>query len=132
MLSALNTPWRQLLPQAFRMISPPHAIIGGFPSSTDFYYLARGRLMIMHSDEDGHERVICYLGPDCLFNEAAAAAGFDAPNSPFICAQECVYYRFSKSYLHDPHFISTYPELMINLMNGLGIKVLIHHTSLEV
>lgn len=130
-LSGLNLPWHKLLHLAVKLTSPIHASVEHMASCVDFFYLAHGRLMVTHLDADGRERAIFYLGPGNLFNEASACAGFDAPNSPFICDQECVYFRFSHSLLHDPAFIVKYPDLIINLMTGLGIKVLIHHTSLS-
>lgn len=130
-LSGLNIPWRILLPTATKIMSPAHGSVENMAPCVDFFYLARGRVFVTQSDVTGRERVMFCLGPDTLFNEAPAVAGFDALNSPFICDQKCIYYRFSHTLLHDPGFISNHPDLISNLMTGLGIKVLIHHTSLS-
>ena len=129
-LGSMNLPWRKLLPQASKASAPAGACIGQGLPCIDFFYLASGRLMIMHSDAEGHERAMFRLGPGNLFNEAPAATGFDAPDSPFVAEQKCVYYRFSHSLLHDRAFVAENPDLIINLMMGLGAKVLLLHTSL--
>lgn len=129
-LAGLNLPWARLIHEGEKYVSPPHATLGHLLPCLDFFFLHSGRMLVTHSDSEGRERIMFYFGSGMLFNEASAAANLDAPDSPFICQEECVYYRFPHSMLHDPAFVSENPDLVINLMTGLGIKLLIHHTSL--
>lgn len=129
-LAGLNLPWGRLINQGRKFVSPARATLGDSLPCVDFFYLHSGRLLVTHADVEGRERIMFYLGPGMLFNEAAAAASIDPPDSPFICEEECVYYRFPHSLLHDQEFVSRNPDLIINVMSGLGIKLLIHHTSL--
>lgn len=130
-LTAMNLPWRRLIDPSRKMLVPQDAWFSRCNSDPlDFFYLAKGKILVMHADAEGNERAVFCLGSGNLFNEAPAAAGFDAPNSPFFTMQECLVYRFSNALMRDPAFVSANPDLVINLMQGLAIKLLIMHTSL--
>lgn len=129
-LAGLNLPWERLINRGQKYVTPAHAVLAHPLPCLDFFFLYSGRLLVTHGDAEGRERIMFYLGAGMLFNEASAAANLDPPDSPFICEEECVYYRFPHSLLHDQAFVAENPDLIINVMTGLGIKLLIHHTSL--
>lgn len=131
-LKELNSPWRNVLQLASRITVRPNSwLLQNDVPGLDFYFIMRGKIFVMHSDPSGRERAIFCLGQDNLFNEAPASAGFDVPNSPFFCREESILYRFPHTLLHDRNFVLSYPELMINLLAGLSIKLLFIHTSLS-
>lgn len=131
LLTALNKPWEELTPQGRKFTPRGQTLFAPGSDTLDFFYLARGVLLLMHADVDGNERTIFRLGPGNLFNESPAAAGFDATDTQFFCLTDCVIYGFSHALLHDPAFVAAHPELIINLMSGLGVKLLTLHTSLS-
>ncbi|MBD5646937.1 MAG: Crp/Fnr family transcriptional regulator [Desulfovibrio sp.] len=131
LLTGVNKPWEVILPEGRKLTVRGPSLFEPFGDRLDFYYLASGIILVMHADMEGNERATLRIGPGCLFNESPALAGFDAPDSPFLCQTDCTVYGFSHALLHDPAFVAARPELIINLMNGLGVKLLMHHTSLS-
>lgn len=131
LLSAVNKPWAAMIPEGRKFSARGQSLFEPAGDRLDFYYLARGFILVMHADMEGNERAIFRLGPGNLFNESPALAGFDAPDSPFFCQTDCTIYGFSHSLLHDADFVAAHPGLIINLMSGLGVKLLILHTSLS-
>lgn len=129
-LKAINLPWSQVLNLAFRIRAPGKRIFAQPRPCLDFFYLDTGRMQTTHEDANGKGRINFRFGPGNLFNEAVAAAGVDAPDSPFFCITDCVIYRFPHALLRDAAFVVQYPHLIVNLMRGLGLKLLMLHTSL--
>lgn len=128
-LAALNTPWQGALCYGQKMSLPGHTYLSfNGQEYLDFFYLAKGCILAMHADVDGKERTIFRIEQGSIFNEAPAAAGFDVPDSPFYSLEECVLYRFPHDLLRNKQFVAANPDLIINLINGLGIKLLIIHT----
>ena len=76
-------------------------------SELNIYYLAKGRLRIMHGAENGRERAMVYIGSGNVFNEATVLAGFDDPDCRFYCMEDVELYRFPGTLLHDPRFVSS-------------------------
>ena len=131
LLTGVNKPWEALIPEGRKLTVRGQRCFEPGGDRLDFCYLARGIILIMHADAEGNERATLRIGPGCLFNESPALAGFDAPDSPFFCQTDCTIYGFSHALLHDPAFVAARPELIINLMSGLGVKLLLYHTSLS-
>lgn len=131
LLTAVNKPWEALTPSGRKFSARGQALFEPGGDTLDFFYLASGIILVMHADMEGNERAIFRLGPGNLFNEGPALVGFDAPDSPFLCHTDCVIYGFSHTLLHDTGFVAAHPELIINLMSGLSLKLLILHTSLS-
>lgn len=131
-VGGMNTVWERMLHLARPRVYPkgcPLLLAG--EALTDFYYLARGKLRIIHGAESGRERSMLYIGGGNLFNEASALAGFDNPDSQMICLEESEIWRFKGGLLHDPAFVRAHPELVINLMISLSTKTLTMHASLS-
>ena len=127
-LEGMNAPWSRLLHLATRYTYPKRypLVLAG-----DFYYLAKGRLRIMHGTENGRERAMVYVGSGNVFNEATALAGFDDPDCRFYCMEDVELYRFPGTLLHDPRFVAENPELIINMMVSMSTKVLVMHANLS-
>lgn len=131
-LKDMNRPWREMLHLAKRYTYPRrYPLVLSGEALLDFYYLANGRIRIMHGTEDGYERSMVYIGSGNLFNEATAIAGFDDPDCRLYCMEDSEVYRFPGRLLHDPKFIAEYPELIINMMTSMSTKVLVMHASLS-
>ena len=131
LLTGVNKPWEVMLPEGRKLTVRGPSLFEPFGDRLDFYYLASGIILVMHADMEGNERATLRIGPGSLFNEGPALAGFDAPDSPFLCQTDCIVYGFSHTLLHDPAFVAARPGLIINLMRGLGVKLLMYHTSLS-
>ena len=124
-LEDMNAPWSRLLHLATRYTYPKrYPLVLAGDAMFDFYYLAKGRLRIMHGAENGRERAMVYIGSGNVFNEATALAGFDDPDCRFYCMEDVELYRFPGTLLHDPRFVAEYPELIINLMVSMSTLVL--------
>ena len=131
-LEDMNAPWSRLLHLATRYTYPKrYPLVLAGDAMFDFYYLAKGRLRIMHGAENGRERAMVYIGSGNVFNEATALAGFDDPDCRFYCMEDVELYRFPGTLLHDPRFVAEYPELIINLMVSMSTKVLVMHANLS-
>ena len=131
-LEDMNAPWSRLLHLATRYTYPKrYPLVLAGDDMFDFYYLAKGRLRIMHGAENGRERAMVYIGSGNVFNEATALAGFDDPDCRFYCMEDVELYRFPGTLLHDPRFVAEYPELIINLMVSMSTKVLVMHANLS-
>ena len=131
-LEDMNAPWSRLLHLATRYTYPKrYPLVLAGDAMFDFYYLAKGRLRIMHGTESGRERAMVYIGSGNVFNEATALAGFDDPDCRFYCMEDVELYRFPGTLLHDPRFVAEYPELIINLMVSMSTKVLVMHANLS-
>ena len=110
-LEDMNAPWSRLLHLATRYTYPKrYPLVLAGDAMFDFYYLAKGRLRIMHGAENGRERAMVYIGSGNVFNEATALAGFDDPDCRFYCMEDVELYRFPGTLLHDPRFVAEYPE----------------------
>lgn len=85
-LEDMNAPWSRLLHLATRYTYPKrYPLVLAGDAMFDFYYLAKGRLRIIHGAENGRERAMVYIGSGNVFNEATALAGFDDPDCRFYC-----------------------------------------------
>ena len=105
-LEGMNAPWSRLLHLATRYTYPKrYPLVLAGDAMFDFYYLAKGRLRIMHGTENGRERAMVYVGSGNVFNEATALAGFDDPDCRFYCMEDVELYRFPGTLLHDPRFL---------------------------
>ncbi|MFR6520133.1 MAG: Crp/Fnr family transcriptional regulator [Bilophila wadsworthia] len=94
-LEDMNAPWSRLLHLATRYTYPKrYPLVLAGDAMFDFYYLAKGRLRIMHGAENGRERAMVYIGSGNVFNEATALAGFDDPDCRFYCMEDVELYRF--------------------------------------
>lgn len=131
-LGPMNLPWKDALGLArARSLPARSTLVLHGAELLDFYYLAHGRIRLMHSAEDGCARSMLRIGPGNLFNEATALAGFDAPDCCFYCLQTCEIFRFPGRLLHDAAFVSSHPELITNLMISLATKLLVMHVGLS-
>ena len=69
-LEDMNAPWSRLLHLATRYTYPKrYPLVLAGDAMFDFYYLAKGRLRIMHGTESGRERAMVYIGSGNVFNE---------------------------------------------------------------
>ena len=117
-LEDMNAPWSRLLHLATRYTYPKrYPLVLAGDAMFDFYYLAKGRLRIMHGTESGRERAMVYIGSGNVFNEATALAGFDDPDCRFYCMEDVELYRF--------------PGTLLNLMVSMSTKVLVMHANLS-
>lgn len=132
---ALNEKWAGLLHLARREEHARGTTI--FPYSDpehSFYYLAGGRLTILHGTASGRVQNMLYMEPGTLINVAHAAGyvitDFLDSGCQFFCLSDVVLWRFPGSLLHDPDFIRTYPDYIENLMASIGLKLLLMHNTL--
>lgn len=132
MLGPMNAPWRSVLSMGSKFIVAPNtALHFNDDGLLDFYFLASGRLRLMHCAENGSERTILYLGPGNIFNDATSLVGYDAPDCTFITVERSEIYRFAGQLLKDMGFLRDYPQLISNLMSSLATKVLMMHVGLS-
>lgn len=84
-LEDMNAPWSRLLHLATRYTYPKrYPLVLAGDAMFDFYYLAKGRLRIMHGAENGRERAMVYIGSGNVFNEATALARIRRSRLPLL------------------------------------------------
>lgn len=91
---------------------------------SEFYYVQKGVLQLVYTSKDGKERVLLQYANKCIF---AVAAVFESEEFVFLeksdtvswffrCTTDVDLIVFPSSLLVKKSFISTYPELIVNVM----------------
>lgn len=127
-INDLNRVWEKVLHLGVKVCYPkntiiPHGQISGM------YYLLNGAVSISYSTVAGRERLALSIGPGCLFNEARTTSRYE-PGGRFTCTLDSVLYRFPENILSDADFICTHPDLVANVIQSMGLKMLIHYSFL--
>lgn len=123
----LNRPWEEVLHLAKRYsYSKRSRITFTGAMASDFYYISEGKVCLQASSASGKERTANYFGPGCLFNMASVFVNslVETEHNTWLALQDTVFWRFPGSLLHDPVFVSKYPNLIINLMNGMCFSII--------
>ncbi|MFQ8889512.1 MAG: hypothetical protein ACLR7Z_15390 [Bilophila wadsworthia] len=120
----MNAPWSRLF--IWRRATPTRnaTLVLAGDAMFDFYYLAKGRLRIMHGAENGRERAMVYIGSGNI-HEATAPADSTIPTAASTVWKTCT---ASRHKLDDPRFVAEYPELIINLIS-MSTAAVMHNLS---
>lgn len=121
----LNTPWRAVLHLARRQEFPRGY---EFFLGRELYFLSRGRVRLTQQNPDGQEKVLWYIGRDCLFGETPFFA-LQPPMAFFFCVEKSVVHSFDEATLRA--IWRDRPELMLNLTQSMASKMrtLVHHAA---
>ena len=124
--------WTDLFHLASRQVCPAgYPLILEGDALSDFYYIEKGRLLISYASQNGRERSIIGLEAGNLFNVSTALTGFDNPDSQYLCKEETILWRFPGRLLLSPVFVSSCPELIIDIMRSLARRNLQMHETLS-
>lgn len=102
--------------------------------NNNFFYLQKGKLTILHDAANGKSRPMLFVHPGNLVN-IAHSLGSRLTNvinvgCLFHCHTDVTLWSFPASLLEDENFVRKYPALIINVMNSLGLRLLIMHQYL--
>lgn len=99
-----------------------------------FYYLEAGSLIIMHGAANGQIRNMFCMREGSLVNLAyvlgSALTPFRDDSCNFYCLTDVSVRKFPGSLLESESFISEHPALILNLMQSLGVRLLLMHNNL--
>lgn len=119
----LNRPWERVLNMA-RQYNYPKGIFRFDESmQRDFYYISQGRICAQAFSLSGRERSTLFFEEGSLFNLAACLLDY-SDNGEWYCMEEVIIWRFSGTLLRDASFLQKYPELIINLMQGMSFNLM--------
>lgn len=100
-----------------------------------FYYISKGMLTIVHCATDGKTRDMICMHTGSLLNVAhvlgSHIASFLDTGYHFYCLNDVELWRFPGKLLQDEEFIRMHPELISNLMESLGVRILLMHNTLS-
>ena len=134
-LPTLNFPWKQLEALGTKMEFARVTTIPCENVRDYFYFLKKGRMSILYMASDRKVQTMVQMKSGTLFNVAHALCAkstcFLDCFSQFYCTSDVTAFRYHHSLLYDENFIRSYPQLISNLMQSLGIKLMTMHTALS-
>ena len=134
-LPGINEDWGKL-----RQFSKPKKLPRGFyfnpyEGEPSFFYIEKGTLLILHVAENGLTRNMIYMKHGSLVNIAHALGreitSFIDVGCRFYCLSDVILWVFPARLLKDKDFINEHTDLIINLMNALGVRLLLMHNMLS-
>lgn len=134
-LPGISECWKEMR-QFSRQVDLPRGLyFNPYEGEPAFYYLEKGTLLILHEAANGQTRNMIYMGAGSLVNIADAlgreVSSFIDVGCRFYCLSDATLWRFPADMLKDRTFISEHPDLIINLMNALGVRLLLMHNMLS-
>lgn len=100
-----------------------------------FYYLEAGSLVILHGAANGQVRNLICMRAGSLLNLAhvlgSSLTSFIDEGCRFYCLSDVIVWKFPGTLLDDEKFISAHPGLIINLMQSLGVRLLLMHNTVS-
>lgn len=132
-MEGINRDWASLrefgTPLAWKRGTQFQPYIGG----KGFSYLEAGSLIITHGAANGQIRNMFRMRPGSLANLAyalgSALTSFRDDCCRFHCLTDVSLWRFSGTLLENEQFIREHPALILNLMQSLGVRLLLMHNT---
>ena len=117
-----NQLWEQVLHLGLRQQYSRNALIGGNGEPVHcLHYLSRGKIKLCRLTAEGQEKILFYIEKGNLFGEVPFWSG-QPMDSAFIAVEPCDVYTFTRRTIKED-IMSGYPELIMNLMEGMAQKM---------
>ncbi|MDR2123415.1 MAG: Crp/Fnr family transcriptional regulator [Desulfovibrio sp.] len=121
-LQDLNKPWEQMLHTGYNVSFPAGSVITGVGRSREdnrIFFIRQGRVCLSHIAANGEERILMYLGRNCMFEETPTQ--HDGMDCIFTCVKELRAVSWPAKILN-ANFAALHPELVLNLLCSLSRK----------
>jgi CRP-like cAMP-binding protein len=121
-LQDLNKPWEQLLHTGYNISFPAGSVITGVGRRKEdnrLFFIKQGRVCLSHIAANGEERILMYLGRNCMFAEAPMQ--HDGMDCIFTCVEDVRAVSWPRKIL-DADFAARHPEQILNLLCSLSRK----------
>ena len=134
-LPGINREWAGACRFGTRISWKKGTYFNPYVGEKSFYYLGAGRLIILHGAANGQVRNLLCMHAGSLLNLAhvlgSSLTTFIDEECRFYCLTEVTAWRFPGKLLDDREFISQHPDLIINLMQSLGVRLLLMHNTVS-
>lgn len=133
-LPGINREWLTLREYGTSLFWKKGDYFDPYKGEKSFYFIEEGNLLIMHGAANGQARNLIYMQAGSLLNLAHALGSsltsFIDAGCYFFCLTDVRVWRFPASLLADEKFVSNHSALIINLMQSLGVRLLMMHNTI--
>ncbi len=121
-LKEVNAIWRKILHLGRESEVAANTVL---PKSNlkYFSFLDSGRIRLESFNMHGGIRFIKFFDSGCIIGETAAFQASDIISCSLVTLEPCTIFHFDAELLKDENFIKEYPELIINLLDSLTLKL---------
>lgn len=134
-LPGINREWARVCRFGTRISWNKGYYFNPYGDEKSFYYLGAGSLIILHGAANGQERNLLCMRAGSLLNLAhvlgSSLTTFIDEECRFYCLTDVTVWRFPGTLLDDQKFVSEHPDLIINLMQSLGVRLLLMHNTVS-
>lgn len=134
-LPGINREWAGVCHLGARISWKKGYYCNPYVGEKSFYYLGAGSLLILHGAANGQVRNLICMHAGSLINLAhvlgSSLTTFIDEECRFYCLTDVTVWKFPGRLLDDRNFVSEHPELVINLMQSLGVRLLLMHNSVS-
>jgi CRP-like cAMP-binding protein len=123
--------WESISHLGIRRAFPKGSQIISLETQVDgVYFVKEGLIEIVLYTIKGPEKVLFYVGPNCIFGEVSCFVSAESEEASVWARSDCVLYFFSKELIQDT-IAYHYPNLLLELISAQAHKIKMYGVLLK-